>query len=223
MERAGLLLARATQRAAQAGGRAPRRRVSARAPKESRRCPASGARLRRRSPHSPTRHARRDPGRQRQARAGAAFPPSPDFRARSVETRLWQLAEEQLPPRAIGRYTQALMDLGATLCTRAKPACARCPLAQVARRSRWAASGIFPRRARRRPCLRAPPTCCCSSEAARCCWKSARPRASGADCGACPRLADGARVRAHCRTNYGCSIAAPQPLAPLAHGLPTSS
>ena len=47
-----------------------------------------------------------------------------------VEQRLWQLAEEQLPPRAIERYAQAIMDLGATLCTRAKPDCAECPLAQ---------------------------------------------------------------------------------------------
>jgi A/G-specific adenine glycosylase len=33
-----------------------------------------------------------------------------------------------------------------------------------------------------------------------------------------PELDDAAGARAHCRTHYGCSIAAPQPLAPLAHG-----
>jgi A/G-specific adenine glycosylase len=33
-----------------------------------------------------------------------------------------------------------------------------------------------------------------------------------------PEIDDSARVRAHCRSRYGCSIAAPQPLAPLAHG-----
>ncbi len=47
-----------------------------------------------------------------------------------VENRLWQLAEQLLPARAIGRYTQAIMDLGATLCTRGQPRCADCPLAQ---------------------------------------------------------------------------------------------
>ncbi|MDA1117891.1 MAG: A/G-specific adenine glycosylase [Proteobacteria bacterium] len=48
----------------------------------------------------------------------------------------WQLAEALLPARAVGAYTQALMDLGATVCTRAKPACACCPVAAacVARR-----------------------------------------------------------------------------------------
>jgi len=48
--------------------------------------------------------------------------------AKPVENRLWELAEELLPETAIESYTQALMDLGATLCTRSKPHCAECPL-----------------------------------------------------------------------------------------------
>jgi A/G-specific adenine glycosylase len=47
-----------------------------------------------------------------------------------IEDRLWQRAVALLPAQDIGAYTQGLMDLGATLCTRSKPACARCPLAQ---------------------------------------------------------------------------------------------
>ncbi len=49
---------------------------------------------------------------------------------------LWALAESLLPEKDIGTYTQALMDLGATVCTRANPDCARCPVAAdcVARR-----------------------------------------------------------------------------------------
>ena len=48
----------------------------------------------------------------------------------------WALAEKLLPARGIETYTQALMDLGATVCTRASPACGRCPVARdcVARR-----------------------------------------------------------------------------------------
>jgi A/G-specific adenine glycosylase len=45
-----------------------------------------------------------------------------------VENRLWKLAESQVPKKDIERYTQALMDLGASVCTRARPACASCPL-----------------------------------------------------------------------------------------------
>lgn len=42
----------------------------------------------------------------------------------------WALAETLLPDRGIETYTQALMDLGATVCTRTKPACGRCPVAK---------------------------------------------------------------------------------------------
>jgi A/G-specific adenine glycosylase len=42
---------------------------------------------------------------------------------------MWRLAEENTPAERAGAYTQAIMDLGATLCTRHKPACPRCPLA----------------------------------------------------------------------------------------------
>jgi A/G-specific adenine glycosylase len=48
---------------------------------------------------------------------------------KKVETRLWELAESLLPKSGIEIYTQSLMDLGATLCTRGKPACEKCPLA----------------------------------------------------------------------------------------------
>src|SRR4051812_39484936 len=44
------------------------------------------------------------------------------------EKALWPLAERLLPKRAIEIYTQALMDLGATVCAR-KPRCERCPIA----------------------------------------------------------------------------------------------
>lgn len=50
---------------------------------------------------------------------------------RAVEQRLWAIAERELPPAGEGRvetYTQALMDLGATLCVRATPRCGACPV-----------------------------------------------------------------------------------------------
>lgn len=46
----------------------------------------------------------------------------------AIEKRMWQLAETLLPQQDIEPYTQGLMDLGATLCKRGKPACQRCPL-----------------------------------------------------------------------------------------------
>lgn len=49
----------------------------------------------------------------------------------AVQARLWQLAEQLTPMQRVGAYNQAMMDLGATLCTRARPACDRCPLAEA--------------------------------------------------------------------------------------------
>ena len=48
---------------------------------------------------------------------------------REVEKRLWELAEQETPQEDTAAYTQAIMDLGATVCTRNRPRCAECPLA----------------------------------------------------------------------------------------------
>jgi A/G-specific adenine glycosylase len=45
-----------------------------------------------------------------------------------VEDALWRRAVALLPHEGIESYTQGLMDLGATLCTRSSPDCQRCPL-----------------------------------------------------------------------------------------------
>lgn len=46
------------------------------------------------------------------------------------EKSQWALAERLLPRRGIETYTQALMDLGATVCVRTSPRCGECPLAR---------------------------------------------------------------------------------------------
>ncbi|MCQ4348303.1 A/G-specific adenine glycosylase [Pseudomonas stutzeri] len=45
-----------------------------------------------------------------------------------VAAQLWDAAERLTPPTRVNHYTQAMMDLGATLCTRSKPSCLLCPL-----------------------------------------------------------------------------------------------
>jgi A/G-specific adenine glycosylase len=45
-----------------------------------------------------------------------------------VQDKLWGLAEELTPTNRTAAYNQAMMDLGATLCTRTKPGCAVCPV-----------------------------------------------------------------------------------------------
>ena len=46
----------------------------------------------------------------------------------AVVKNLWSLAEENTPATRTADYTQAIMDLGATVCTRSRPDCAACPL-----------------------------------------------------------------------------------------------
>ena len=47
---------------------------------------------------------------------------------RAVEQELWQAAEALTPKTRLREYSQVMMDLGATLCTRSKPRCGDCPL-----------------------------------------------------------------------------------------------
>lgn len=47
---------------------------------------------------------------------------------KQAENALWTLAEQYMPQQRCGAYTQAMMDLGATLCTRSRPQCLLCPV-----------------------------------------------------------------------------------------------
>lgn len=46
----------------------------------------------------------------------------------ATDKLLWELAESHTPQTRVAEYTQAIMDLGATVCRRVDPLCARCPL-----------------------------------------------------------------------------------------------
>ncbi len=45
-----------------------------------------------------------------------------------VKQRLWDIADSATPTSRVADYTQAMMDLGATVCTRSRPNCDDCPL-----------------------------------------------------------------------------------------------
>lgn len=72
---------------------------------------------------------------------------------RTVEGELWRLAESHTPATRVADYTQAIMDLGATVCTRANPHCGACPQARacIARRDALTAAIPAPRPARKPP------------------------------------------------------------------------
>ncbi|MEO4048922.1 A/G-specific adenine glycosylase [Pseudomonas sp. CAU 1711] len=61
-----------------------------------------------------------------------------------VAEQLWQLAEQLTPHERVNHYTQAMMDLGATLCTRSKPSCLLCPVREGCRAHLLGRESAFP-------------------------------------------------------------------------------
>jgi A/G-specific adenine glycosylase len=64
----------------------------------------------------------------------------------AVAAALWQSAERFTPQERVGHYTQAVMDLGATLCTRSNPRCPDCPLSNDCQARAMNAIGDYPGR-----------------------------------------------------------------------------
>jgi A/G-specific adenine glycosylase len=99
--------------------------------------------------------------------AGNQDVPAPDGNARRVlcrvfaigedvtrgpgQRRLWNLAQSLLPDGQAGDFNQALMDLGATVCTPRAPLCEECPLSEECQAHRLGREEGFPVRQPRRP------------------------------------------------------------------------
>jgi len=64
----------------------------------------------------------------------------------SVADELWQIAERNTPQQRVAHYTQAIMDLGATLCTRSNPSCNGCPVRKDCMALRTNSVGDYPGR-----------------------------------------------------------------------------
>ncbi len=56
-----------------------------------------------------------------------------DAKSHAMKARLWRVSETLVPHRRVFDFNQALMDLGATVCTARKPRCTACPLARMCR------------------------------------------------------------------------------------------
>ena len=62
----------------------------------------------------------------------------------AVADELWGHAEVHTPHERVADYTQAIMDLGATLCTRARPVCTLCPLVSDCAAAQAGAQARYP-------------------------------------------------------------------------------
>ncbi len=61
------------------------------------------------------------------------FAQSGDLASKEMQTWLWSTAENILPSERIGDFNQALMEVGATVCTPKKPNCSECPFQNTCR------------------------------------------------------------------------------------------
>ena len=136
----------------------------------------------------------------------------------NVERALWRHAEALLPDTGIEAYTQALMDLGATVCLRRAPRCEDCPVAHdcIARREERIDALPTPR-----PKKVLPQRAVSVLLLERCdeVLLEKRP-ATGIWAGlwSLPELAPGADVVAHCQARFAAEVALGPPLPAIEHG-----
>lgn len=136
-----------------------------------------------------------------------------------VERTLWTLAERHTPCEHVAAYTQAIMDLGATLCVRSRPLCSLCPIGAdcVARRAGAQARLPAPRPRRKVP--RRETAFLMLRDASGALLLERRPPSGiwgGLWC--FPECGPGDDVAAICRSRYGVRPVAVTALAPIAHG-----
>jgi A/G-specific adenine glycosylase len=135
----------------------------------------------------------------------------------AVEARLWEIAEKLLPEKGIEIYTQAMMDLGATVCTKANPDCSACPVRKdcVARKKSRVADIPAARPKKALPTKRATWLLLLHKGSI---LMERRP-SSGLWGGlwTFPEVIS-KNVEAHCRTAFGCEVADIKKLKPLEHG-----
>ena len=69
----------------------------------------------------------------------------------AVTNALWTAAERYTPATSVADYTQAIMDLGATVCTRSRPLCVVCPVADSCQAFAAGTTDAFPGKRPRKP------------------------------------------------------------------------
>ena len=136
----------------------------------------------------------------------------------ATQRQLWQLAEMHTPARRVADYTQAVMDLGATLCVRARPACPRCPVRDACTAQREGTTAVLPEPKPRRVLPRRSIAMLVVRDAGgRVLLERRPPRGVWAGLWSLPESEGsedaGERLLAH----YSIEASAPRPLAPFAH------
>jgi A/G-specific adenine glycosylase len=141
-----------------------------------------------------------------------------------VQEKLWRSAESLLPARDIVSYTQGLMDLGASVCTRSAPMCDQCPLrADCAAHAKGLTATLpeskprtaLPQRSTVMLLLRRGNEILLEQRATQGIWGGLWSLPEAADTGNGSDVQDLRRV---CRERYGVTVTSTKLLPPVAHG-----
>src|SRR5438309_5918684 len=135
-----------------------------------------------------------------------------------VQRALWERAESLLPRRSIEPYTQALMDLGATVCVRANPACDACPVSAdcVARRDNRVRELPAPRPKKNLPHREL--TVLLIERRGEVLLERRPAAGIWAGLWSLPEMAPDADAAFLCRTRFGAEVATLDALPPIEHG-----
>jgi A/G-specific adenine glycosylase len=136
----------------------------------------------------------------------------------AVEKELWALAESLLPESHIEIYTQALMDLGATVCTRGKPACATCPLAGDCVANVKGRTGELPTPRPRKTVPARSTSMLVLVQDGRVLLELRPPSGIWGGLWSLPEAEPGADLEATCNLRFGIRLDSTEPLAPVRHG-----
>jgi A/G-specific adenine glycosylase len=137
----------------------------------------------------------------------------------AVQNELWMLAERYTPHERVADYTQAIMDLGATLCTRARPGCTVCPLSETCAACRAGTQVKYPAPRPKRARARRSVTVLVVEDPDGCVLLARRPaRGIWGGLYSFPELADGDTAAEWCARTLGANVAAERELATIEHG-----
>ncbi len=136
----------------------------------------------------------------------------------AYEKPLWMLAERYTPQARVADYTQAIMDLGATVCMRRRPSCERCPLAAgcLAYAIGLQAHIPVPRKRAPRP-QREATVIVASDQAGRVLLEKRPPVGIWGGLWSLPEKPPGEDVAVFCRERLGVDVQLAAELAPLRH------
>jgi A/G-specific adenine glycosylase len=138
--------------------------------------------------------------------------------APKVEATLWREAQALLPASAVEPYTQGLMDLGATLCTRARPRCDVCPVAGDCVARRDDRIGLLPSPRPRKPLPQRAVRVLLLERSGEVLLEKRAATGIWGGLWSLPEVPIDTDVVGHCRARFGATVVVQGELPPVAHG-----